>query len=143
MLDAQVVVNLSPKLSISADFARNGDWLWSKIHVWLRNGSHQGLGGTGGKPWCREGAPRPGKVTPKDSTHLPVVRATPGQLDHFAALALQQLGQQPALREGRGVFCHNVVFHVRGTNFHRFPGLYLWGLGPNGERNFYSRYHVV
>jgi hypothetical protein len=86
---------------------------------------------------------RHGQVTPKDSTHLPVVRATPGQLDHFAALALQQLGQQPALREGRGVFCHNVVFHVRGTNFHRFPGLYLWGLGPNGERNFYSRYHVV
>jgi hypothetical protein len=27
-LDAEVVVNLSPKLSAGADFLRNGNWLW-------------------------------------------------------------------------------------------------------------------
>ena len=38
--------------------------------------------------------------------------ATPGQLDHFLALALPQNGQQPALRKGQVRFCHNVVFSV-------------------------------
>jgi len=39
---------------------------------------------------------------PKDGTHLLVACATPGRLDAFSALALQQLGQQSALRKGRG-----------------------------------------
>jgi hypothetical protein len=30
------------------------------------------------------------------------VRATPGQLDYFVALVLQQHGQHSALRKGRG-----------------------------------------
>jgi hypothetical protein len=38
--------------------------------------------------------------------------ATLGQLDHFVALALQQNGQQSALRKGQVRFCHNVVFSV-------------------------------
>jgi hypothetical protein len=39
--------------------------------------------------------------TPKGHSHLPLVCATPGQLDHFVALALQQNGQQSALRKGQ------------------------------------------
>ena len=116
-------MNLSPKLDVSADFVRNGNCKDSCV---VRDGSHQRLGGTGDKPWCRECAPRLSKGTPKDGTHLPAVCATSGQLDHFAALALQQLGEQPALRKGRRMFCHNVVFHVQGTKW--FPGPRL--LGP-------------
>ena len=37
---------------------------------------------------------------------------TLSQLDHFVALALQQNGQQSALRKGQVRFCHNVVFSV-------------------------------
>ena len=60
-------------------------------------------------------APRPGKNTPKDGTHLPTACATPGHLGHFAALASEQLRKQPALRKGRSVFCHGVVVSV--SNF--------------------------
>jgi hypothetical protein len=38
---------------------------------------------------------------PKDGTHLLAASATPGRLDHFLALVLQQHGQQSALRKGR------------------------------------------
>jgi hypothetical protein len=51
VLDAEVVVNLSPKLDVSADFVRNGNCKDSCV---VRDGSHQRLGGTGDKPWCRE-----------------------------------------------------------------------------------------
>ncbi len=50
---------------------------------------------------CRECAPPPSEATPKGSSHLPPVCVTPGQLDHFVALALQQNGQQSALRKGQ------------------------------------------
>ena len=60
-------------------------------------------------------APRPGKNSPKDGTHLPTACATPGHLGHFAALASEQLRKQPALRKGRSVFCHDVVLSV--SNF--------------------------
>jgi hypothetical protein len=44
---------------------------------------------------------KPIEGTPKDHTHLLTSCSTPGQLDHFVALALQQNGQQSALRKGR------------------------------------------
>jgi hypothetical protein len=37
---------------------------------------------------------------PKDRTRLLAVRSTPGQLEYSVALALQQYGQQSALRKG-------------------------------------------
>ncbi len=77
-----------------------------------RNGSHRGLGGIVDERSCRECAPPPSEATPKGSSHLPPVCVTPGQLDHFVALALQQNGQQSALRKGQVRFCHNVVFSV-------------------------------
>ena len=67
-----------------------------------RDGSHNGLGGIVDEPWCRERAPRPGEGTPKSGTHLVAVCATPGQLDYCVALALEQDGEQSALREGKG-----------------------------------------
>ena len=45
---------------------------------------------------------KPIEGTPKDRTRLLAVCSTPGQLNHFVALALQQHGQQSALRKGRG-----------------------------------------
>jgi hypothetical protein len=41
-------------------------------------------------------------TVPKDGTHLLAPCATLGRLDHFSVLALQQRGQQSALRKGRG-----------------------------------------
>jgi hypothetical protein len=69
-----------------------------------RDGCDKGLGGIVDEPWCRERAPRPSEVTPKGGTHVLsvcAVCATLGQLDYFIALALQQHGEQSALRKGR------------------------------------------
>jgi hypothetical protein len=54
---------------------------------------------------------RPSEGTPKGGTHVLATCVTPGQLDDCVALALQQHGQQSALRKrkGRGEFSHNVV----------------------------------
>ena len=49
---------------------------------------------------------RPSEDTPNGGTHVLAVYAPLGQLDYFVALALQQHGEQSALRKGRG---HNVV----------------------------------
>jgi hypothetical protein len=54
---------------------------------------------------------KPIEGTPKSRTRLVAVCSTPGQLNHFVALALQQQGQQSALRKGRSRG-HNVVFFV-------------------------------
>ena len=67
-----------------------------------REGSEQGPGGIVDEPWRRERAPRPSEGTSKGGTHVLAVRATPGQLDDCVALALQQHGQQSALRERKG-----------------------------------------
>ena len=52
--------------------------------------------------WRREHAVWPGEGTPKDGTHVLAACAAPGQLDDRVALALQQDGEQSALRKGRG-----------------------------------------
>jgi len=52
--------------------------------------------------WRRERAPRPSEGTPKGGAHLLAVCVTPGQLDDCVALALQQDGEQSALRERKG-----------------------------------------
>ena len=67
-----------------------------------RDGSHNGLGGIVDEPWRRERAPRPTEGTPKGGTHVVAVCVTPGQLDDCVALALQQDGEQSALRERKG-----------------------------------------
>jgi hypothetical protein len=66
------------------------------------DGSDKGLGGIVEQLWRRERAVRPSEDTPKGGTHLVAVCATPGQLDYFVALVLQQHGQHSALRKGRG-----------------------------------------
>jgi hypothetical protein len=43
---------------------------------------------------------QPIERTPKSRTRLLAVCSTPGQLNHFVALALQQYGEQSALRKG-------------------------------------------
>jgi hypothetical protein len=45
---------------------------------------------------------QPSEGIPKGGTHVLALCATPGQLDYFIALALQQHGEQSALRKGRG-----------------------------------------
>jgi hypothetical protein len=64
-----------------------------------RDGSDKRLGRIADEPWRRERAPRPSEGTPKGGTHVLAVRVTPGHVDDCVALALQQDGEQSALRE--------------------------------------------
>jgi hypothetical protein len=66
-----------------------------------RNSSDKGLGRIPDEGWRRERAVRPSERIPKGGTNVPALCATPGQLDYFVALALQQYGEQSALRKGR------------------------------------------
>ena len=66
-----------------------------------RNSSDKGLGGIPDEGWRRERAVRPSEGIPKGATNVLALCATPGQLDYFVALALQQHGKQSALRKGR------------------------------------------
>jgi hypothetical protein len=66
-----------------------------------RDGSHQGLGRIADQRWRGERAVRPSEGIPKGGAHGPAAGATPGQLDYFVALALQQHGEQSALCKGR------------------------------------------
>ena len=67
-----------------------------------RDGSDKGLGRIADEPWRRERAVRPSEGIPKGGTNVLTLCATPGQLDYSVALALQQHGEQSALRKGRG-----------------------------------------
>ena len=66
-----------------------------------RDGSDKGLGRIAHERWRRKRAIRTSEGIPKGGTHVHAVCATPGQLDYFVALALQQHGKQSALRKGR------------------------------------------
>ena len=66
-----------------------------------RDSSDKRLGSIADERWRRERAVRPGEGIPNGGAHVFAVCATPGQLHHFVALALQQHGEQSALRKGR------------------------------------------
>ena len=66
-----------------------------------RDGSDKGLGGNGDESSRRERAVRPSEGIPKGGTRVLAVCTTLGQLDDCVALALQQHGEQSALRKGR------------------------------------------
>jgi hypothetical protein len=66
-----------------------------------RDGSDKGLGRIVDERSRRERAVRPSEGIPKGGTNVLALCATPGQLDYFVALALQQHGKQSALRKGR------------------------------------------
>jgi hypothetical protein len=90
MLDPKVVVNLLPELGVGVDLGRHDNWV---------------------KDSSVPRTERPSEGTPKGGTHVLATCVTLGQLDDCVALALQQHGQQSALRKrkGRGGFSHNVV----------------------------------
>ena len=67
-----------------------------------RDGSDKGLGRIVDQRWRCERTVRPSEGIPKGGTNVLTLCATPGQLDYFVALALQQHGEQSALRKGRG-----------------------------------------
>ncbi len=66
-----------------------------------RESSDKRLGRIADERWRRERAVRPSEGIPNGGAHVLAVCATPGQLDHFVALALQQHGQQSALCKSR------------------------------------------
>jgi len=66
-----------------------------------RNSSDKGLGRIPDEGWRRERAVRPSERIPKGGTNVLALCATPGQLDYFVALALQQHGEQSALHKSR------------------------------------------
>jgi hypothetical protein len=67
-----------------------------------RDGSDKALGRIADDRLRRERAVRPSEGIPKGGTNVLAVCATLGQLDYFVALALQQHGEQSALRKGLG-----------------------------------------
>src|SRR2546421_11060635 len=75
-----------------------------------RDSCDKRLGRIADERWRRERAVRPSEGIPKGGTHVLVVCTTLGQLDYFVTLALQQHGQQSALRKGRDQFSHDQVF---------------------------------
>jgi len=62
----------------------------------------QVCGGPVDQLWRDERGSCPSEGIPKSSTHTLAVCTTPGQLGYYVTLALQQHGQQSALRKGRG-----------------------------------------
>ena len=66
-----------------------------------RDSSDKRLGRIADERWRRERAVGPSEGIPNGGAHVFAVCATPGQLDHFVALALQQHGEQSAFRKGR------------------------------------------
>ncbi len=64
--------------------------------------SHKWLGGIVGGRSCRERTKWPCEGTPKGGAHVLALCVTPGQLDDCVTLALQQQGQQSALRKRKG-----------------------------------------
>src|SRR6267378_345613 len=100
MLDPQVAVNLLPELGVGVDLVRHGNWLGEKFRCGAGR-SDKGLGAIVDERWRRESAPQPSERTPKGGTHVLAVRATPGYLDYFIALAFQQNREHSALRKGR------------------------------------------
>src|SRR5207249_10538508 len=75
-----------------------------------RDSSDKRLGRIADHRWRCERAVRPSEGIPNGGAHVLAVWATPGQLDHFVAPALQQHGEQSAVRKGRHELFHNVVF---------------------------------
>ena len=67
-----------------------------------RESSDKRLGRIADERWRRERAVRPSKGIPKGGAHVLAACATPGQQGYFVVLALQQHGEQSALRKGGG-----------------------------------------
>ena len=92
MLDPKVLANLLPELGIGVYLVRHGIGLVKDSSV--------------ARPidqlWRSERAPSPSEDIPKSGMHTLAVCTTPSQLDCTVALALQQHGQQSALRKGLG-----------------------------------------
>jgi hypothetical protein len=110
MLHPQVIVNLFPEFGVGVDLVRHGKSLCEGSSV-VRNASSKASAERSTSDAALSSCQKPIEGTPKDRTHLLKSCSTPGQLDHFVALALQQNGQQSALRKGRSRG-HNVVFSV-------------------------------
>jgi hypothetical protein len=103
VLDSEVVMDLPPKLGVSVNVV-------SLRHCLGENSSVQPNGSS--------------KATSPSSTSCRAMSARQapglGQLAAFLALALQQHGQQSALRESRGRFWHEINFSVFHKRFLRF-----------------------
>jgi len=65
------------------------------------DGSHPRLGQIVDARSCPEGAGWPSNGTPKRGAQMLAMCATPGQLDYFAFLVFEQLGEQPTLRKSQ------------------------------------------
>ena len=88
IFDPQVVVNLLPEFGVGVDLVRHGNWPGERF-----------MCGAARRPAL---VPCPSEGIPKSGLRALAVCTTPGQLKYSVALALQQHGQQSALRKGRG-----------------------------------------
>jgi hypothetical protein len=67
-----------------------------------RRGSHKRSAESSTSDGAVSAGQQPSEVTPQDGSRVLALCATPGQLDYFVLLPLQQHGQQSALGKGRG-----------------------------------------
>ena len=81
-------MNLLPEFGIGVDLARHVNWPGERFKC-----------GAARRPTL---ASCPSEGIPKSGMHALAVCTTPGQLEYSVALALQQDGQQSALRKGLG-----------------------------------------
>ena len=100
MLDPQIVVDLLLEFGVRVDWMRHGNWPRSKIQRRRERYPTKGSARMADGHGCRKRPPRPGEGTPKGGAHVLALCTTPGQLDYFVALALQQHSQQSALCKG-------------------------------------------
>ena len=89
MLDPEVVVNLLPEVGVVMGLVRHGNWPGERFKC-------------GAVPSTSFGATCPSERIPKSGMQALAVCTTPGQLECSVALALQQYGQQSALRKSLG-----------------------------------------
>jgi hypothetical protein len=89
MLDPQIVVNLFPELDVGMNLAKHGNWLWVKDSCVARNTFFNAAAEWSTCDAAVSECQQPIERTPKGPTHLLALCSTPGQLNHFVALALQ------------------------------------------------------
>jgi hypothetical protein len=114
MLDPQIIANLSEQFCEDVDFVGHSD-----DSVETSSGPREGSffkatteSSTGDD--AMSARQQPSEAISKQATALLAVRMTLGQLDHFAALASQQLDQQSTLRKGQSGprYVISFVFHT-------------------------------
>jgi hypothetical protein len=109
MLDSQIIVNLLLELGVGVDLVKHDNSPGERFKCAARPFPER-LGGIVDRVCAVSARQQPSEGIPKGGTCVLAVCTTLGQLNYFVTLALQQHGQQSALRKGRDQFSHDEIF---------------------------------